>query len=108
MTRKPPSVVVTWTDAVDRSLECRLDENEIKAKVKLRYGRETGGLLVYKDDEETILAHDYDPAEATDEDQRPEVGNFTVIPTGWITKIRYVERGPRTKKAPPKEPTNVA
>jgi len=98
MTRKPPQVVVVWTDAIDRPLECRLDEAEIKAKVKLRYGRETSGLLVYKDEEVTVLAHDFDPAEETDEDQRPEVGHFTAIPTGWVTKIRYIERGPQKPK----------
>lgn len=107
MTRKPPQVVVVWTDAIDRPGECRLDDGEIKEKAKLRYGRETGGFLVFKDDERVVLAHDYDPAEATDEDQRPEVGHFTVIPTGWVTKIRYIERGPQKAK-PPKETPNAA
>lgn len=98
--KKPPLVEVTWTDAIDRPLECRLSEEEIKNKVHLRKNRQTRGLLVYNDAEKTVLAHDYDPPEEHDEDQRAEVGNFTVIPTGWVTHLRYVERGPRKVKQP--------
>ena len=92
MTRRPPDVVVVWTDATDRTLECRYDADnpsEIKNRVHLRKGRETRGMLVYQDNEKTILAHDYDPPEENDDDRRPEVGNFTVIPTGWIETIRH-------------------
>ncbi len=97
--KRPPDVVVVWIDATDRTMECRYDpENptELKNRVHLRKGRETRGMLVYQDEEKTILAHDYDPPEENDDDRRPEVGNFTVIPTGWIECVRYTRhRGPR-------------
>lgn len=96
---KPPLVEVTWTDARDDSTDgLRYPSDEIRLRINLRYGRTTRGLLVHQDEEKTILAHDFDLPEKNDDDQRPEVGNFTVIPTGWVTRVRYIERGPRKAK----------
>lgn len=96
--KKPPLVEVTWTDACDVGNVCVRSVEDIKARVHLRYGRTARGLLVYADDEKTILCHDYDPPAAEDDDRRPEMSSFTVIPTGWITKTRYIERGPKKEK----------
>lgn len=100
---KPPLVEITWTDACDvQSVTARSIE-EIKDRVHLRYGRTVRGLLVYQDAEKTIVCHDYDPAGADDDDKRPEMSNFTAMPTGWVTKVRYIERGPRKLKTEVKD-----
>lgn len=106
--KKPPLVEVTWTDACDRNLEVPLSVDEIRSRVHLKKGRTVRGLLVYQDEEKTALAHDFDPPDPGDEDQRPSVGNFTVIPTGWITKTRYIERGPKRRKEKAHEGTTAS
>lgn len=94
--RKPPLVEITWLDACDLNGQAPWEPGgqEIGARFKLKE-RQTVGLLVYQAEDRTILAHDYDKAEPTDEDQRPLVGNLTVVPTGWVTKLRYIERRPK-------------
>lgn len=105
---KPPLVEVIWTDACDVSNVTARCVEDIKARVHLRYGRTVRGLLVYQDDEKTVICHDYDPAAAEDDDKRPEMGNFTALPTGWVTRIRYIERGPRKPKVKVEDGTGKA
>lgn len=89
---KPPVVVVEWIDARDLAESCPYDAERIAAVATL-VRRETSGFLVYQDKNRTVLAHDYD----ADEDP-PEVGNFTVIPSEWVQKVSY-----KTRKQKPKE-----
>ena len=86
---KPPLVEVVWTDAQDVNESATLDR---VPEVALLATRTTCGYLVAELEDRVVLAHDYD-AEQTP----PEVGNFTVIPKGWVKKI--VRRSRRAKKA---------
>ena len=90
--KKPPLVEVEWIDARDVMGGCAYEPEKIKAFATL-IRRTTSGFLAYQDDEALRLAHDYDGAE-----DPPEVGNFTVIPTGWVQKIIY-RTGHRKRKS---------
>lgn len=91
---KPPFVEVEWIDAASH-YQIHGDRAVMVAAATL-YHRNTAGYLVWQDGEDvpekwrrTILAHDYDRLQSgTDE---PEVGNATVIPTGWVLNIRYLK-----------------
>lgn len=74
---KPILVEIDWTDARDLNEACKL--GDVAAFATLVH-RTTSGFLVYVDEERVVLAHDWDPPE--------EVGNFTIVPTGWVTKIK--------------------
>lgn len=89
---KPPVVIVEWIDARDIAESCPYEPDKIAAIATL-VRRETSGFLVYQDKNRTVLAHDYDGDE-----NPPEVGNFTVLPTEWVNKIMYKSRKPREPK----------
>ena len=76
---RPLLVTVVWTDAVTIHESWRLDE--VMDHADLKRGRETSGWLVGVDAEMLVLAQDYD----ADDD---ECGTVTVIPMGWIERIR--------------------
>lgn len=85
---KPKQVEVEWIDAVDRTtLHGTLGAVLDKAKLVQRL---TGGYLLKCDEFLTVLAHDYDPPEETDEE--PEVGNITIIPSGWVIHVKHKGR----------------
>lgn len=94
---KPPQVEVEWFDAVGYdSVHGTLGHVLDRAKILLR---RTVGYLVHQDEYRTILAHDYDAP--TQQDEEPEYGNITVIPTGWVKKTRYLQRRRRAVSAVP-------
>ena len=89
--RKPPLVEVEWVDATGyESLNGPLGEILEVARLAIR---ETNGLLLFQDAQRTILAHDYDKPLPDEHEHR--FGNITVIPTGWVRKIRHIERKPK-------------
>ncbi len=87
--QKPPLVEIEWIDARDQNESFKLVD--VAANVRLVH-RTTSGYLVLEEAAEigplarTILAHDWDAPD--------EVGNFTVIPSGWVKKVRRI-RGTR-------------
>ena len=91
---KPPRVEVVWVDA------CGYDavhgtRGHVLDHAKLVI-RETVGYLLDKDETRVVLVHDYDAPSLPDDE--PEFGNVTVIPTGWILKIKG---GPKAHVAKP-------
>lgn len=92
---KPQHVVVEWVDARN-ILEQDLTYDEAIAKARLAH-RTTVGYLLLKDDERTVLAGDYDPAQPSQDEDN--YGNLTVIPTGWVKSVHKLRREtPRRKK----------
>lgn len=94
-----PEVVVDWLDARDWDCDT-LTVEQIPQRVALR-PRSSKGWLVYvgKDlngVEVHILAATYDPPE--DGDDRPEYGDFTAIPSGWVRAVHYRTGRPRKVK----------
>lgn len=85
MRRHPLQIVATWDDACTRTATVEWDGTfETAKKVaeveSLYRGRQTVGFLIYVNAEAVWLAHDYDEHEN-------QVGNLTIIPLGWVTKI---------------------
>lgn len=88
--RDPLHVVVTWDDACDRNVTIHWDgsldaASKVVDAAPLYIGRQTSGFLVYLNTDILWLAHDYDRDES-------EIGSMSVIPLGWITKIRTARR----------------
>lgn len=88
--RKPPRVEVVWIDACDKFEQFTLDEARKQTLVE----RHTTGYLVHRDEERTIIAHDWDPPN--------EVCNVVVIPSGWVKQVRGQK--PRVRKEAPSDP----
>lgn len=96
--KKPSLVAVEWIDATGYdNLNGPLGEILETAQLALR---ETTGLLLYQDDHRTILAHDCDKPLPGVGEHEHRYGNITVLPTGWIRKVRYVERKGKKQEAP--------
>jgi hypothetical protein len=95
MIKPPVRVVVEWVDARN-VLEQDLTHDEALARGKLAH-RTTVGYLVHRDDERTLLSADYDPEQPGQDE--PNYGNLTVIPTGWVRSMHYLDkRRPRPTK----------
>jgi len=94
-----PEVVVEWLDARDWNLDT-LSLEDVPGRVSLRM-RHSKGWLVYTGPdthgvEVHILASTFDPPEG--EDEKPEYGDFTCIPLGWVRSVKYRTRKPRKAK----------
>lgn len=85
---KPQQVVLTWVDACEHG-SMSGPRGAVIEKAKL-VTRETLGYLVYQDEHRTLLARNYDPP--LQKDDEPEVDSIIVIPTGWVTGIRHINR----------------
>lgn len=94
MTRKPPLVEITWVDAIERDVSCKLSEVN-NPKYTGLYERQTAGYLVRNDDEIVSLAREFDPPEPDDEEGT--VGKFCNVPAKWVKSIKHV-RGKRKPK----------
>jgi hypothetical protein len=94
-----PRVEVEWIDA--RSLYTNLRLSSAR-QVKLLV-RHTIGYLVLEADDRIIVAGLYDHAEPGDEEDCVE--DITVIPRGWVQKMRRLapERKVKPKSTPEKE-----
>ena len=102
--RKPPLVEVEWIDATGyERLNGPLGEILEVARLAIR---ETSGLLLYQDDHRTILAHDYDKPLPDEHEHR--FGNITVLPTGWVRKVRHIERKPKEEANGTETPDGAA
>lgn len=83
---EPLKVVVTWDDACARHTEGAWDGTldtaaKIPALAPLYHGRQSMGWLTYWNEAAVWLASDYDAEEGL-------VSTFSVIPLGWVTKIK--------------------
>lgn len=98
MATKPTvaEVVIEWLDARDWGFDT-LPLASIPTRVALRLRHSKGWLVYVGPDshgvEVHILAATFDPPEA--EDDAPEYGDFTVIPSGWVQQVKYRTRKPR-------------
>lgn len=99
---KPPLVEVTWVDAIERDVSCKLSEVETGKSTAL-YTRLTTGYLVRCDAEVVSLTREFDPPEPDDDEAT--VGKFCNIPAGWVKNIRYLSKRPHKagKRKPPPE-----
>lgn len=88
---KPPVVEVEWIDACNRSDDA-IPVDEAMTRLNL-VTRKTVGYLAGQNDSKLVLAKDFDPAD--NENEKDTLGNFTVIPSGWVKSIKYVTRRPR-------------
>lgn len=90
--KKPPLVEVTWVDAKTNGEDIKLSQVEEKCVLVTRI---TAGYLVCHNPEKVVVAQSYDGPLGEEE---AEVADTITLPTGWVKKIRYVER--RGKKVP--------
>lgn len=87
--KHPLEVKVTWVDAVSDTTATAMWEwtpdgiEKVGLEADLTYGRITMGWLGYVNDEKLVLWHDHDDADDS-------LGNATIIPIGWITKVQIV------------------
>lgn len=84
--RRPLEIVVTWDDACARHTEAAWDGTfdtlaKIPGLAPLYHGRQSIGWLTFVNEEALWLASDYDAEEGL-------VSSFSVIPLGWVTRIR--------------------
>lgn len=97
---KPPLVEVEWTDATDIAFNGTVEE----AKTKKLACRFQAGYLVHQNENVTILAQTYDPA--NEEGDEATVERLTLIPTGWVISIRH-RRQRRPKKPNAESPVET-
>lgn len=90
---KPALVEVEWMDACLRTVNVPLSKVTEEAKLSRR---KTAGYLVHQDDDITVLAITFDPAEGDEEDHADDL--YT-IPTGWVKAIRHIGGRRAAKKA---------
>lgn len=94
--KKPPLCEITWLDAIERDVSCKLSEAAADKYARL-YERHTSGYLVRDDADVVVIAREFDPAEPDDEEAT--IGKFLTIPRGWVKAIKPV-RGKRKLKEP--------
>jgi hypothetical protein len=87
--KTPPLVEVSWTDACNNFGPSRTLEEARRVSLTRR---RTVGYLVLNEDR-VIVAETFDEPENIDD--VPEVENLTVIPAGWVQKIKYLRGGPK-------------
>lgn len=100
---KPPLVEITWLDAIERDLSCKLSE-VMHPRYSSPYIRHTTGYLVRLDVEVVTLAREYDPPEPDDDEAT--IGKFLTVPAVLVKGIRYL--GKRPRKAGKRKPTPEA
>jgi hypothetical protein len=88
---KPPLVEVSWIDAKSSGDSIALKDVTPEHPTLQLLHRVSCGYLVLQTEDRVVLASDFDPNE-----NPPEVGEFTIIPKGWVTAIkRYGGRKPK-------------
>lgn len=90
--KKPPLVEVRWLDAVHRDTAVSIEDAATDDLAE----RVTVGFLIAQNERKTVIAMTYDPPA---KGMNLEVDGRFTIPTGWIHDIRFIERGPRGKRA---------
>ena len=99
-----PLVEIEWLDAITYSAYREFEVIEKQCPLATRH---TSGYLLHEktDDGRTIVVHTVDDVTASE----PEPGgcDVTVIPAGWVKRIKYVRR-PRGQKRKAKADTAPA
>jgi hypothetical protein len=97
MTKCPPLVEITWLDAVTRTEAMAISDVPRQAVLAERV---TSGYLLHENlDGRLILAHTYDVAGSGEHED--SVADVTVIPFGWVQRIRRRSRRPRAAREAP-------
>ena len=91
----PPLVEVIWLDA--QSVYDIMLLTRAQALPLAR--RHSVGYLIHQDDERTIIAGTFDPANGIE--QEDAVADITIIPTGWVQMVHPIRRARVRPAAPP-------